>query len=196
MRCRAIRRGPSQQISTAHSAQAARTNVTAVTMTHHKLENRGCLHELLRHSSPLELFILARSCRLLHRTPWKTSFGELQAAFPNSHLVLVCSALHTARHCAFICPAAWFFVCSVVPKRARGKKQQGSESQCLLNTLYSQGLREQDLDADSRHYLACSSEAAKVKVQAWICIWAMPVVLDTLVAAFPILAFAGPFTPP
>ena len=57
------------------------------------------------------------------------------------------------------------FLCSVVPKKGRGKKQQGSESSRLLNTLYSQGLRPQDLDADCRHFLESSSEAVKVKVQ-------------------------------
>ncbi|KAL3160395.1 hypothetical protein ABBQ32_010720 [Trebouxia sp. C0010 RCD-2024] len=51
----------------------------------------------------------------------------------------------------------------VVPKKGRGKKQQGSESSRLLSTLYNQGLRPQDLDADSRHFLESSPEAVKVK---------------------------------
>lgn len=56
-------------------------------------------------------------------------------------------------------------LCSVVPKKGRSKKHQGSESSRLLSTLYNQGLRPQDLDADSRHFLESSPEAVKVKVQ-------------------------------
>lgn len=55
---------------------------------------------------------------------------------------------------------------SVVAKKGRGKKQQFSESSRLLSVLYSEGLRQQDLDADCRHYLESSSESVKAKVSA------------------------------
>ena len=55
--------------------------------------------------------------------------------------------------------------CSVVQKKARGKKQQVSSSR-LLNVLYNEGLHRQDLDADCRHFLETSSEDVKAKVRA------------------------------
>lgn len=56
--------------------------------------------------------------------------------------------------------------CSVVQKKGRGKKQQVSESSRLLNVLYNEGLRRQDLDADCRHFLETSPEDVKAKVRA------------------------------
>lgn len=53
----------------------------------------------------------------------------------------------------------------VSSKKARGKKQQVSESSRLLNLLYSEGLRQQDLDADCRLLLGGSPEDVKAKVK-------------------------------
>ncbi len=54
----------------------------------------------------------------------------------------------------------------MVQKKGRGKKQQVSESSRLLNVLYNEGLRRQDLDADCRHFLETSPEDVKAKVRA------------------------------